>query len=38
MKIMRRVLRSLYTGRDPGDLSSLVNPQVMEELERALRR
>ena len=38
MKIMRRVVRSLYAGRDPGDLSSLVNPQVMEELERALRR
>ena len=38
MKIMRRVVRSLYTGRDPGDLSSLVNPEVVDELGRALRR
>lgn len=38
MKIMRRVVRSLYTGRDPGDLSSLVNPEVVQELEQALRR
>jgi acetyl-CoA synthetase len=38
MKIMRRVVRSLYTGQDPGDLSSLVNPEVVDELERAFGR
>jgi len=25
-KILRRVVRSVYTGADPGDLSSLENP------------
>jgi len=32
MKVMRRVVRSLYEGRDPGDLASLVNSHVIEEL------
>lgn len=32
MKIMRRVVRSVYLGQDPGDLSSLVNPSAIEEL------
>jgi acetyl-CoA synthetase len=35
MKIMRRVVRSVYLGQDPGDLSSLVNPEAVEAL-RAL--
>ena len=26
-KIMRRVIRATYLGKDPGDLSSLENPQ-----------
>jgi acetyl-CoA synthetase len=28
-KILRRVVRSVYTGRDPGDLSSLENPSAL---------
>ncbi len=32
MKIMRRVVRSVILGEEAGDLSSLVNPEVVEEL------
>lgn len=32
MKIMRRVVRSVVLGEPAGDLSSLVNPEVVEEL------
>ena len=32
MKIMRRVVRSVVTGEPAGDLSSLVNPESLEEL------
>jgi len=35
LKIMRRVIRDLYTGRAPGDLSSLDNPSALPPL-RAL--
>jgi acetyl-CoA synthetase len=31
-KVMRRVLRSAYLGRDPGDLSALENPQAVDEI------
>ncbi len=31
-KVMRRVARTAYLGEDPGDLSALVNPQVVEEI------
>jgi acetyl-CoA synthetase len=31
-KIMRRVIRNLYTGQPPGDLSSLDNPAALEPL------
>ena len=37
-KIMRRVVRFLYLRQDPGDMNSLVNPDVVGELERALCR
>ena len=33
-KLMRRVIRSAYLGQDPGDTSSLVNPEVIEELKK----
>ena len=33
-KLMRRVIRSAYLGQDPGDTSSLVNPEVIDELKR----
>ncbi len=33
-KIMRRVVRAIALGEDPGDLSSLENPQSLEALER----
>jgi acetyl-CoA synthetase len=31
-KVMRRVIRSAYLGEDPGDLSALENPAVVEEI------
>ncbi|MGH2454452.1 MAG: acetate--CoA ligase [bacterium] len=34
-KIMRRVIRATHLGREPGDLSSLENPQAVEEIRRA---
>ena len=33
-KVMRRVIRSAYIGEDPGDLSSLENPLVIEEIRK----
>ncbi len=36
MKTMRRVVRSVYQGRPAGDLSSLVNPEAVAELEQVL--
>jgi acetyl-CoA synthetase len=32
MKVMRRLVRAVYEGRDPGDLTSLVNPGAVDEL------
>jgi len=34
-KVMRRVIRSAYLGEAPGDLSSLENPQAVEEIRAA---
>lgn len=34
-KVMRRMIRAAYLGQDPGDTSSLVNPQAVEEIGRA---
>jgi acetyl-CoA synthetase len=34
-KVMRRVIRSAYLGQDPGDTSSLVNPEAVEEIKKA---
>jgi acetyl-CoA synthetase len=34
-KIMRRVVRATYLGKDPGDLSSLENPAAVEAIRRA---
>jgi acetyl-CoA synthetase len=31
-KVMRRVIRSAYLGNDPGDVSSLVNPEAVQEI------
>ncbi len=36
MKIMRRVVRAIYTGDPPGDLASLVNPEAIPALEAVL--
>jgi acetyl-CoA synthetase len=36
MKIMRRVVRAVYKGESPGDLSSLVNPEAVAELQARL--
>jgi acetyl-CoA synthetase len=34
-KIMRRVIRAVYLGRDPGDISSLENPDAVEEIRQS---
>ena len=34
MKVLRRVIRSVLTQQQPGDLSSLVNPEAVEELQK----
>jgi acetyl-CoA synthetase len=34
-KVMRRMIRSAYLGQDPGDTSSLVNPEAVEEIRSA---
>jgi len=35
-KVMRRLIRAAYLGEDAGDLSALVNPEVLEEIRSAL--
>ena len=37
LKIMRRVIRSIYSGAPAGDLSSLMNPESINEIERAIQ-
>ncbi|MFV0298125.1 MAG: AMP-binding protein [Hyphomicrobiaceae bacterium] len=37
MKIMRRVVRAVYLDQDPGDLSSLVNPDSIDRLREKVR-
>jgi acetyl-CoA synthetase len=34
-KVMRRMIRAAYLGHDPGDTSSLVNPDSVSEIEKA---
>jgi len=34
-KVMRRMIRSAYLGQDPGDTSSLVNPEAVEAIRQA---
>ena len=34
-KIMRRVIRATYLGKDPGDLSSLENPAAVTAIGQA---
>ena len=34
-KVMRRMIRAAYLGEDPGDTSSLVNPEAMDEIRRS---
>jgi acetyl-CoA synthetase len=36
MKVMRRVVRAVFRGDNPGDLSSLVNPEAVTELQARL--
>jgi acetyl-CoA synthetase len=36
MKVMRRLVRAVYSGEPAGDLSSLLNPESIAELERAV--
>lgn len=35
-KVMRRMIRSAYLGQDPGDTSSLVNPEAVAEVKEAI--
>jgi len=34
-KVMRRMIRAAYLGENPGDTSSLVNPEAVEEIRKA---
>jgi acetyl-CoA synthetase len=34
-KVMRRMIRAAYLGQDPGDTSSLVNPEAVQQIRRA---
>jgi acetyl-CoA synthetase len=34
-KVMRRVIRAAYLGENPGDVSSLEDPQTVEDIQRA---
>ena len=36
-KIMRRILRKLFTGEELGDLSTLANPESVERIKRAIK-
>ena len=33
-KVIRRAIRAAYIGEDPGDLSSLLNPEALEEIKK----
>jgi acetyl-CoA synthetase len=37
LKIMRRVIRSIYSGTPAGDLSSLINPESIDEIEHVIK-
>jgi acetyl-CoA synthetase len=37
-KIMRRVIRAVYLGRDPGDVTSLENPMAVDEIRKAIQK
>ena len=37
-KIMRRILRKLFTGEELGDLSTLANPEVVEEIKLKIQK
>jgi acetyl-CoA synthetase len=37
-KVMRRMIRAAYLGQDPGDISALVNPEVLQEFARKRSR
>jgi acetyl-CoA synthetase len=34
-KVMRRMIRAAYLGEDPGDTSSLVNPEAVQQIRSA---
>jgi acetyl-CoA synthetase len=38
LKVMRRVIRAAYLGQDAGDLSSLVNPEAIDEIRQRAPR
>ncbi len=37
-KIMRRILRKFFTGEDLGDLSTLANPQTVDEIKKKIKK
>ncbi len=37
-KVIRRAIRAAYIGEDPGDLSSLLNPEALEEIKELGRK
>jgi acetyl-CoA synthetase len=37
-KIMRRILRKVFTGEEPGDLSTLANPESVEKIKEIIKK
>jgi acetyl-CoA synthetase len=37
-KVMRRVIRAAYLGKEPGDLSALENPQSLQEIRKPVKK
>lgn len=35
-KVMRRLIRAVYLGNDPGDMSALANPEALDEIRQAV--
>jgi acetyl-CoA synthetase len=36
-KIMRRILKRLFTGEELGDLSTLANPEIVEKIKKIIK-
>jgi len=37
-KIMRRILKRLFTGEELGDLSTLANPEIVDKIKNIIKK